>query len=68
MSRKPQTDIGYGPAMDSFMNQVKQTVVQQPDYRGIGGHGPDSHGPHGQHSQVSIGIGNGATTNFRREE
>lgn len=46
------------PAMQDFMRDVARTVVQQPDYRGIGGHGPDNHGPHGTHSQLDIGLGN----------
>jgi hypothetical protein len=46
------------PDMEDFTRDVARTVVQQPDFRGIGGHGPETHGPHGPHSQLNIGLGN----------
>ena len=61
---KVTTNFDYGSNMDNFFDQVKQTIVQQDDYRGIGGHGLQDHGPHGLHDQTIIGIGN-ATVNFR---
>jgi hypothetical protein len=50
--------------MQDFMRDVQRTLVQQPDFRGIGGHGSLDHGGHGLHSQVSIGMGN-RTIDFR---
>ncbi|MFH2013901.1 MAG: hypothetical protein ABIJ17_02940 [Patescibacteria group bacterium] len=35
-----------------------KTIVRQPDFRGIGGHGFKSHGNHGLHRQTGIGLGN----------
>ena len=58
------TSFNYGASMNGFMQEVQRTLVQQPDYRGIGGHGLQDHGGHGLHSQTSIGIGN-STVNFR---
>ena len=64
MSNKKSTNIDYGNNMSNFIDQVKSTVVQQDDYRGIGGHDVQNHGPHGTHDQTSIGTGN-TTVNFR---
>ncbi len=50
-----------------FMSGVEETIVQQDDFRGIGGHGlEESHqrDDHEDHSQISIGLGN-RTVNFR---
>ena len=58
-------NFGFGPPMADFMHSVQQTLVQQDDFRGIGGHGLLDHGGHGFHTQVSIGIGDGTTVNFR---
>lgn len=60
-----QTNVNYGKPLKTLMDNVKKTAVQQPDYRGIGGHGPANHGGHGRHKQTSIGIGKGRTVNFR---
>ncbi len=65
MSSKPH--VGFGPqtpAMQDFFRGVQQTLVQQPDYRGIGGHGLENHGGHGWHTQTDIGIKN-MTVDFR---
>jgi hypothetical protein len=43
--------------MNGFMHDVSRTIVQQPDFTGIGGHGPETHGGHGLHRQLDIGIG-----------
>lgn len=40
-----------------FMRDVAKTLVQQPDYGGMSGHGIADHGPHGLHDQVDIKIG-----------
>ena len=64
MSNK--TNFNYGPPMADFMGEVQKIIVQQPDFKGIGGHGPSTHnGTHPLHSQVSIGMGN-QTVNFRK--
>ena len=52
------------PDMQDFMNNVARTTVQQPDFTGIGGHGPLDHGGHGLHRQLDIGIGS-ATVDIR---
>ena len=35
--------------------EVQKTLVQLPNYRGMGGHGVENHGGHGDHTQVSKG-------------
>lgn len=55
----------HGAPMRDFMHDVQRTAVQQDDYRGIGGHPLQEHGPHGPHTQVNIGLGNGGTATFR---
>jgi len=57
-------NIPAGSPMGPFMDDVAKTIVQQPDYRGIGGHGPEDHHG-GLHSQVNIGIGDNTTVNIR---
>jgi hypothetical protein len=50
--------ISYGDATRDLMAEVMKTIIQQPDFNGIGGHGllEDSH--HGAHSQIDIRLGN----------
>lgn len=62
---KPHTDFTPQPSQVPFMNDVAKTIVQQPDYKGIGGHGLETHGPHGPHTQTNIGI-DGTTINIRK--
>ncbi len=64
MSPKKSVDFDHGPAMSDFMRGVQRTLAEQSDFRGIGGHGLEAHGPHGPHSQTNIGIGD-TTVNFR---
>ena len=64
MADRIRVGFDYGSSMAGFMNDVMKTVVQQNDYRGIGGHGVVNSSPHGRHRQTSIGLGN-ATINFR---
>ena len=61
---KPQTNFNYLEPMKPFYTDVMKTVVQQPDFSGIGGHGLESHGTHGFHEQKSFGLGS-STINFR---
>lgn len=61
---KKHTDLNYDPSMLALMRDTQRTLVEQPDFRGIGMHGPET-GSHGLHSQVSIGIGD-TTVNFRQ--
>ncbi len=63
--KKPHLGISYEPAQDGFMQNVQRTLVEQPDFQGIGGHETKPSSTHGTHSQVSIGIG-GKTVDFRR--
>jgi len=68
MGKKNVVNFDYTPAMREFYNAVKKTLVESPDYSGIGGHGVETHGPHGTHSQVSIRLGTGENktiVNFR---
>ncbi len=64
MGKNVSIDVNRGSSMDYFAQDVAKTLVQQDDYRGIGGHGSENHGGHGSHSQVSIGIGD-TTLNIR---
>ena len=64
MSKNVSINVDKGSPMDSFAQDVAKTLVEQDDYRGIGGHGLEDHGGHGPHSQVSIGIGD-TTVNIR---
>ena len=64
MSDSKPVDFNYGPGMKDFMDGVKETLVQQGDFGGIGGHGAADHGGHGTHSQVSMKIGE-TVVNFR---
>lgn len=57
-------NFNYGINQSDFMKDVMKTIVQQDDFRGIGGHGLDNHGNHGYHTQVNIGLDN-KTINFR---
>lgn len=61
---KPITNFNYGRRTKPFMNDVMKTIVRQPDFTGIGGHGFKKHGSHGTHRQTSIGF-NAFHTNFR---
>ena len=63
MSKKVSFD--YGKSEAGFMDAVKRVLVQEPGYKGCGGHGVEDTPPHGSHSQVSIGIDN-QTVNFRQ--
>jgi|GEM_PF-2951182 hypothetical protein len=65
LNDKKIVNFDYTPQVNDFMKDVMKTIVQQNDYRGIGGHGVEKHGPHGLHSQNSIGIGSNMTVNFR---
>jgi len=68
MLEKRTVDFDYQPQVAPFYDAVKQVLVQQPDYRGIGGHGLENHGRHGFHTQISIGTGldvSRVTVNFR---
>jgi hypothetical protein len=57
-------NFDYGIYQRDFMKDVMKTIVHQDDFRGIGGHGFENHGPHGYHTQISIGLDN-KTINFR---
>ena len=57
--------FNYGAPLSGFMNDVQRTLIQAPDFRGIGCHGLEDTLPHGLHSQTSIGIGD-KTIDFRR--
>lgn len=60
-----QTSFNHGPAMNGFMADVQRTLVQEPGFKGIGGHGLDTHrGTHAPHTQTNIGL-DGRTINFR---
>ena len=59
-------NFDYAQDQANFMNEVMKTLVQQDDYRGVGGHGVEDSQAHGRHRQVSIGIGN-TTVNFREQ-
>jgi len=61
----PKVDFNYGAPLGDFMRSVQRTLVESPDFRGIGGHGLKYEPPHGLHSQVNIGIGD-KTINFRK--
>ena len=58
------TNITTGPQTQPFFNEVAKILVQQPDYKGMGGHGLENHGGHAMHSQTSIGMAN-RTINIR---
>lgn len=62
--KKKHTDINYGNSQVNLMNNVMKTVVQQSDYKGMGGHGLATHGNHGLHTQKNIGLTD-TTLNFR---
>ena len=64
---KKKTSFQYGQDQSQFMNDVMKTLVQQDDYRGMGGHGVTDSRAHGTHSQVNIGMGNNTTVNFREQ-
>ena len=64
---KNVTSFNYGQDQARFMNDVMKTLVQQGDFRGIGGHGVEDSQAHGSHSQVSIGMGNNTTVNLREQ-
>lgn len=57
-------NFDYKIEQRDFMKDVMKTIVQQDDFRGIGGHRLENHGPHGYHTQISIGLDN-KTINFR---
>lgn len=62
---KEKINFDYQCNQAEFMESVMKTIVQQPDYCGIGGHGMQDHGNHGPHTQTSIGLGD-KTINFRK--
>ena len=64
MDQKPKLSFDYLSSQRPFYNDVMKTIIQQPDYIGIGGHDLLNHGKHGSHYQTSIGIVN-STINFR---
>ena len=41
------TNFNFNPSMSPFMQDVQRTLVQQDDFRGMGGHGFENHGGHG---------------------
>ena len=45
----------------------QKTLVQLPNYRGMGGHGVENHGGHGDYTQVSIGLTD-VNVNFRQRQ
>ncbi|MEK7629246.1 MAG: hypothetical protein AAB394_01845 [Patescibacteria group bacterium] len=61
------TNFNFNPSMSPFMQDVQRTLVQQDDFRGMGGHGFENHGGHGWHNQISIGFGQDAQVNFRMQ-
>lgn len=70
-----KVELNYDPSifgMINMMRDVQRTLVEQPDFRGIGMHGVEDSPVHGLHSQVSIGMGekgvNDVTINFRQLE
>jgi len=52
----PKPIFDLGPNLDEFMASVRKTLVQQPDYRGCGGHDLQDHHI-GPHTQDDIGMG-----------
>lgn len=50
---------------DQIAKTIVESVAETGEYRGCGGHGDQNHGGHGEHSQVSIGVGN-QTVNIRK--
>ena len=64
MSEKQKTNFDYNSSQSSFFDSVKKIIVQQPDFKGIGGHGFADHNGHSMHKQTSIGT-RGCTINFR---
>ena len=61
------TGFNVGPGTRDFMRDVQRTLIQQPDFTGIGGHGVEDSRAHGRHSQVSIGL-DGLSADFRQSE
>lgn len=64
--QKQKVNFEVTPQNADFMDNVQKTIVQQADYKGMGGHGPQNHGGHGTHTQTSIGLNN-TTINFRKK-
>jgi hypothetical protein len=64
MKNSVNVNFNVNDSNKQLMENVQKTIIQQPDYKGMGGHGPQNHGGHGLHTQKSIGIGN-TTANFR---
>lgn len=66
---KETTNFTFGPELHDFADQIARTIVESTaetgEYRGCGGHGVQDHGGHGEHSQVSIGVGE-RTVNIRK--
>jgi len=53
------TQIDFGPALHDLGRVVVQELVKTDygpgsSFDGIGGHGPEDHGPHGLHEQVNL--------------
>lgn len=59
------SNFDFEPPQKPFYLDVMKTIIQQDDFRGIGMHDWEDHGPHGLHRQTSIGLGNDMTVNFR---
>jgi len=62
-----ETNIDYNASQAPFMREIARVIVQQNDYTGMGAHGTETHGPHGTHSQISIGV-TGRTINLREQK
>jgi hypothetical protein len=62
-----ETNFNVTPSQAPFMREIAREMVKQDDYRGMGGHGLETHGPHGPHTQISIGLGN-QTINIRESK
>lgn len=52
---------------DSVTRSIIESAAQSGDYKGIGGHDSQTHGPHGTHTQTSLGIGD-RTVNIRKTD
>lgn len=57
MSRNSKIPLAFGPPMHDFARSVFRTLIEQPDFRGVGGHGLDTHNGHPSHTQLNVGLG-----------
>ena len=66
---KESTSFNFGREQHDFADQIARTIVESAaetgEYHGCGGHNVQDHGGHGEHSQVSIGVGD-RTVNIRK--